>query len=142
MSERADDLRERMACLADESRFRLVRILVDSERCVSELARLVGLSQSCTTRHLQALSRLGLVRGVRRGRQVVFSLRVDAPGIGWVLEQGALATPQAAPRDPEPHTGPVAIEVQHREVDDRPETDGVVVDPVTRRSGDLEDYLL
>ena len=75
-----------MACLADESRFRIVLSLAAAEQCVSELARNVGLSQSCTTRHLQALARRGLVRGNRRGRQVVFALQFDAPEIRVVLQ--------------------------------------------------------
>jgi DNA-binding transcriptional ArsR family regulator len=86
MTHGAHDFRDRMACLADESRFRIVLSLAAAEQCVSELARNVGLSQSCTTRHLQALARRGLVRGDRRGRQVVFALQFDAPEIRVVLQ--------------------------------------------------------
>jgi DNA-binding transcriptional ArsR family regulator len=78
-----------LACLGVASRFRLVRALAESERCVGELAVAVGLSQSCTTRHLQALQQVGLVKGHREGRRVRFRLRADAPGLatllGWAL---------------------------------------------------------
>jgi len=78
--------RSLLACLGDASRFELVCCLIESERCVSELAVRVGLSQSCTTRHLQALQRQGLVRGAREGKRVVFRLRREEPSVGALLE--------------------------------------------------------
>ena len=74
-----------LACLGVSSRFRLVRALAVADRCVGELAEEVGLSQSCTTRHLQALERVGLVKGHREGRRVRFRLRADAPGLSELL---------------------------------------------------------
>lgn len=67
-----------LACLAVPSRFRLVKAIAEADRCVGELAISVGLSQSCTTRHLQALERAGLVRGRRDGRRVRFVLCAEA----------------------------------------------------------------
>ena len=78
--------RERMACLADHSRFRIVITLADGEQCVSAIARGVGLSQSCTTRHLQALQRRGLVQSRRQGREVYFSVCAKEPEIRLVVE--------------------------------------------------------
>lgn len=77
MDRQAARSRDILACLGDASRFRLVLSLLEHERCVTELAGQVGLSQSCTTRHLQYLEREGLVRGVRQGKRVVFQLRSD-----------------------------------------------------------------
>jgi len=86
-----------LACLGVASRFRLVRALAVADRCVGELADAVGLSQSCTTRHLQALERVGLVKGRREGRRVRFRLRSEVPGLsellGWALSD---AGPEAA----------------------------------------------
>jgi DNA-binding transcriptional ArsR family regulator len=78
--------RERMACLADHSRFRIVITLAAGEQCVSAIARGVGLSQSCTTRHLQALQRRGLVQGRRQGREVYFRVCAEEPEIRLVVE--------------------------------------------------------
>ena len=75
-----------MSCLGDPSRFQLVRRLLGGERCVSDLARQVGLSQSCTTRHLQALQREQIVRGERSGKRVLFRLCLDEPQVGALLE--------------------------------------------------------
>lgn len=80
MDRRFDALQPRLRALADPSRFRILNLLRAGGRCVGEVAESVGLSQSCTTRHLQVLVRAGLVRREPRGRQVrvMLSERADA----------------------------------------------------------------
>jgi len=57
-------LQDALAVLAAPRRFDLlVLMLLGERRSVSQLAEAVKLSQSCTTRHLQALARAGLVKG-------------------------------------------------------------------------------
>src|SRR5262247_2645014 len=64
-----------LAVLAPPKRFRLLLLMLEGvDRSVSQLAAAVGLSQSCTTRHLQALARAGLVKGMRDGKRVVFRI--------------------------------------------------------------------
>src|SRR5262245_13151943 len=68
-------LHQALAALAPPKRLQLLlRMLGGANRSVSQLAAEVGLSQSCTTRHLQALARAGLVKGVRDGKRVVFRI--------------------------------------------------------------------
>jgi DNA-binding transcriptional ArsR family regulator len=99
-----------LACLGAASRFRLVRALAAADRCVGELAEAVGLSQSCTTRHLQALERVGLVQGCREGRRVRFRLRAEAPGLsellGWALSGPGLEALAAGKAHPANRTAP------------------------------------
>lgn len=99
MNQQASRSREILACLGDASRFRLVLSLLERERCVTELAERVGLSQSCTTRHLQFLEREGVVRGLRQGKRVVFHLRADRPRVrellAWLV--GAQSEVEGAP---------------------------------------------
>jgi ArsR family transcriptional regulator len=75
-----------MACIGDASRFRLVQVLTDGARCVTDLAAEVGLSQSCTTRHLQALERRRVVCGTRDGKRVMYRLCHEEPALGPLLE--------------------------------------------------------
>ena len=73
MSAHAPALHRALSVLAPARRFQLMLLLLSGpERSVSQLAHAVRLSQSCTTRHLQALQRAGLVRGERDGKRVVF----------------------------------------------------------------------
>jgi DNA-binding transcriptional ArsR family regulator len=98
---RAQDL---LAALAPPKRFELVALLARGrDLSVSGLALEVGLSQSCTTRHLQALERAGLVRGVRDGKRVVFHLRPSDPTANRVL---AALLPQGAAFAPADATSP------------------------------------
>lgn len=82
-----------MACLGDASRFRIVSALLPGPRCVTDLAVEVGLSQSCTTRHLQALERRGVVCGTRAGKRVLYRLCPDRPELetllAWALPAGS-----------------------------------------------------
>ncbi len=84
------DRRRFLACLSEPSRFQLVTTLSAGPRCVTELAGLIGLSQSCTTRHLQALLRESIVVAERRGKRVVYALRPERgathPVLRWACE--------------------------------------------------------
>jgi DNA-binding transcriptional ArsR family regulator len=74
-SHRPSQLHGALSALAAPKRFDLLLLmLAGGDRSVSQLAKAVQLSQSCTTRHLQALARAGLVKGVRDGKRVVFRI--------------------------------------------------------------------
>jgi DNA-binding transcriptional ArsR family regulator len=90
--------RQRLACLTEPSRFRIALTLIRGESCVSSIALEVGLSQSCTTRHLQALEREGLVARERAGKRVLYRLRFDRPEIESV--RALIEPPGGAPPAP------------------------------------------
>ncbi|MCC6649933.1 MAG: helix-turn-helix transcriptional regulator [Candidatus Eisenbacteria bacterium] len=83
--------------------------LAEGPRHVSDLARLVGLSQSCATRHVQALARAGGVDCRRTGKRVMVSLRTDDEVmrslLGWISGGSA---PARAP-DPSPARASSAV---------------------------------
>ncbi len=73
MTTQASALHRALAVLAPPKRFQLLLLLLSGpDRSVSQLSRLVRLSQSCTTRHLQSLERAGLAKRERDGKRVVF----------------------------------------------------------------------
>ena len=84
------DAQRVLACLGDPSRFRMAALLADGDRCVTDIAREVRLSQSCTTRHLQVLLRHAIVSRVRQGKRVLFRLRDDEPDMASLLEWALL----------------------------------------------------
>jgi DNA-binding transcriptional ArsR family regulator len=87
------DGRRILACLGDVSRFRLVRAMSSGPVCVTELASIVGLSQSCTTRHLQSLSRCGVTGRERDGKRVIYRLRTDRADLMALVEWAMTQAP-------------------------------------------------
>jgi len=103
MERRPAHLQETLAALAAPKRFDLlVLMLSEPDRSVSQLAEAVGLSQSCTTRHLQSLARAGLVNGLRDGKRVVFRIAPRDAAARAVIASlsGAPAAPAPAAVSP------------------------------------------
>jgi len=63
------------SALADPSRILLLYALAEKPRNVSELAELIGISQPGASRHLKLLRERGLVRAVRVGPAIEYSLQ-------------------------------------------------------------------
>lgn len=72
--------------LGDPTRIRLIAAMAASERCVSALAALVGMSESAVSHQLRMLRAARLVRTRRAGRQVFYTL--DDGHILALFEQG------------------------------------------------------
>ena len=64
--------------LSDETRLRIVEMLVGGERCVCELQAALGAYQSRLSFHLKKLKDAGLVRDRKEGRWVYYSLDAEA----------------------------------------------------------------
>jgi DNA-binding transcriptional ArsR family regulator len=159
-----------MACLGDASRFRIVQTLRSGELCVSDLAIRVELSQSCTTRHLQALRRDSLVRRRREGKRVLYALNDREPRLIQLLAwadgdpgagapaQARAARPAAArpaarvsragkthPADagrPRASRGTAARADESADPEESDETDSEARARASIQRSDLEDYLL
>ncbi len=65
-----------LKALAHPSRLLMVDELSKGERCVCELAELVGAQMATVSRHLSLLKSAGLVEDEKRGMQVFYSLKV------------------------------------------------------------------
>ena len=63
----------RLSALADETRLRILELLLDGERCVCELTDALGLGQSLLSFHLRTLKETGLVTDRREGRWVYYA---------------------------------------------------------------------
>lgn len=63
------------AALGDETRLRLVhRLSSEGPRSIAHLSSNARVSRQAITKHLRVLSDAGLVRGARRGREVIWDL--------------------------------------------------------------------
>jgi DNA-binding transcriptional ArsR family regulator len=63
-----------LKALANENRLVILCELLEGERCVNELERVVGLSQSALSQHLALLRRDELVQTRREGKTICYSL--------------------------------------------------------------------
>ena len=85
-AETAQALAETFRVLGDPTRIRLIAAMAVAERCVGDLASLVGQSESAVSHQLRMLRAARLVRTRRAGRQVFYTL--DDGHILALFEQG------------------------------------------------------
>ena len=60
--------------LADETRLKIVKLLSKGEFTVEELVDFLGIAQSTTSHHLRVLKEANMIQGVKRGRNIYYSL--------------------------------------------------------------------
>jgi len=71
---RAEEAAQLMTAMANPKRLLILCNLLEQERSVSELARIVGLEQSPLSQHLSKLRALGLVKTRRDGQTIFYRL--------------------------------------------------------------------
>jgi DNA-binding transcriptional ArsR family regulator len=81
------------AALGDETRLRLVAALCDGQpRSIAQLTAGTPISRQAVTKHLQVLSKAGLVRGMKAGRERLWAfeaarLEKARHSLGLIAEQ-------------------------------------------------------
>lgn len=68
------DITTLLSALADPTRLRLIRLLLQEELCVCELVDALRMPQYKVSRHLAMLRRVGLVRARQNGRWMYYSV--------------------------------------------------------------------
>ena len=99
----AAGLERDLAAVAEPVRLQILRAVTDRARPTQELAPLVGLSPSATSRHLTILARSGLVSSSRDGHYVLYRARPERlaavqEALRAYLEPGSPATGRSARR--------------------------------------------
>lgn len=61
------DLLEALKILADDTRFKIIQLLIANDFCVGALARTLGISEAAVSQHIQVLRKGGFLRGEKRG---------------------------------------------------------------------------
>ena len=69
-----EPLVELMKALADETRLRVLNLLVDRECCVCEVMKALSISQTRASRHLSQLHNAGLLEQRREGLWTIYYL--------------------------------------------------------------------
>jgi DNA-binding transcriptional ArsR family regulator len=83
----ATEVAETFKLLGDVTRVRILDALAQEERCVSDLADHVGLSESAVSHQLRLLRNMRLVRTRRVGRMIFYAL--DDQHIVSLFEQAS-----------------------------------------------------
>ncbi len=63
--------------LSDETRFKLVKLLLTHDFCVGALAHHLGISEAAVSQHLKSLREAGLVKGEKRGYWTHYAVEKD-----------------------------------------------------------------
>lgn len=66
----------------DETRLRLMVLLLDGERCVQDLAAALSITSSATSHQLRELRLAGMVQSRRSGKQIYYTCKNE-----WVRQQ-------------------------------------------------------
>ncbi|MFW9831007.1 MAG: ArsR/SmtB family transcription factor [Candidatus Thorarchaeota archaeon] len=62
--------------LANSKRIRIIAILKDGEKSVTEISKALDISQSNTSQHLMIMKAKGVVKSRREGREIFYSIAV------------------------------------------------------------------
>ena len=68
------DLAELFKIFGDSTRIKILYVLFESEMCVCDIAKLLGMTQSAISHQLRALKQSKLVKYRREGKAVFYSL--------------------------------------------------------------------
>ena len=94
------ELTKTLKVLSDESRLRVLNLLMERECCVCEVMQVMEISQSKASRILSALYDAGILRLRREGRWALYSMDVDGmkdyakdilTGVTKALDRSAVA---------------------------------------------------
>ena len=63
--------------VGDRTRLQILKVLLEGEHCVTDIARRLGLAQPRISHHLTILRNSGLVLDRRNGKQIIYSVNPD-----------------------------------------------------------------
>ncbi len=71
-------LLQRLKALSDDTRFKIVKLLLCSDLCVGALACKIGISEAAISQHLKILREAELVIGEKRGYWTHYKVKKEA----------------------------------------------------------------
>lgn len=71
------DLADLFKAFADTTRIRILYALMEQDRCVADIADIIGVSQSAVSHQLRTLKQARLVKFQRDGKNIIYSLSDD-----------------------------------------------------------------
>ena len=71
------DLAVQFKALGENTRIRILYALMGQDRCVADIAEIIGVSQSAVSHQLRTLKQARLVKFQRDGKNIIYSLSDD-----------------------------------------------------------------
>ena len=72
--ETVEAIAELFKAFGDPTRVEILSLLLDSERCVGDIAQSIGMSQSAVSHQLRLLKQIHLIKFRREGKNILYSL--------------------------------------------------------------------
>ncbi len=85
MDEVEKDEIELLKCVGSENRYRILQLLREKERCVSEIMESLDKEQTLVSHHLRSLHECGLVEKEKSGRKIVY--KISDPAVLEFMER-------------------------------------------------------
>ncbi len=85
MDEVENDEIELLKCVGSEIRYRILQILREDGKCVSEIMEILDKEQTLISHHLRSLHECGFVKRERKGRKIIY--KISDPGVIDFLQQ-------------------------------------------------------
>lgn len=64
-----------LKALSEESRYKIIKILLKGEKCACKIPTLIGRTQSNTSMQLTKLTNLGILQSRREGKKIIYSIK-------------------------------------------------------------------
>jgi len=65
---------ELLRIIAEPNRLKILCVLKNSEECVCDIQKHIGLAQNLTSHHLKVLKQAGLIKAQKDGLKIIYSL--------------------------------------------------------------------
>ena len=66
-----------LKALSDETRMKLIKLLLGHDYCVRGLARRIGISEPAVSQHLKVLKEAGIIEGQKRGYYIHYEVNKE-----------------------------------------------------------------
>ncbi|KXA89711.1 hypothetical protein AKJ62_02455 [candidate division MSBL1 archaeon SCGC-AAA259D14] len=74
-----------LKCIGSEIRYRILQLLREEEKCVSEIIESLDKEQTLISHHLKSLHECGFVEKEKKGRKVIY--RISGPAVLEFMEK-------------------------------------------------------
>jgi len=64
-----------LKALSEETRYRIIEVLLKGEKCACKIPKLIGRTQSNTSMHLTKLTEMGILQSRREGKMIIYSIK-------------------------------------------------------------------